>query len=174
MPSEVLGYIRGNVFRVRPSVQASLRLRLDRMPRVSRPQGGGRLEFAPRVRLFSGVRFYLRSPGAVVSLGERTYVNRRCEFHCDRRITIGAGCAIAWDVQFMDSDHHALDGDGEPAEIVVGDHVWIGNRVTILKGVTVGDGAVIATGSVVVKDVPAGAVVAGVPARVVKTEVSWL
>jgi acetyltransferase-like isoleucine patch superfamily enzyme len=56
--------------------------------------------------------------------------------------------------------------------IVIGNHVWVGINVTVLKGVRVGDGAVIAAGSVVTKDVPAGWLVAGVPARPLR-RTSW-
>ena len=52
--------------------------------------------------------------------------------------------------------------------VVVGDRVLIGANAVILEGVSVGDGAVVAAGAVVTKDVPAHAVVAGVPARVIK------
>ena len=56
-----------------------------------------------------------------------------------------------------------------PAPIVIGKKVWIGAHATVLQGVTVGDNAVIASGAVVTRDVPSNTVVAGVPARIVKT-----
>ncbi len=59
------------------------------------------------------------------------------------------------------------------APVVIGDRVWVGTRAVVLKGVTIGDGAVVAAGAVVSKDVPAGAVVAGIPARQVGTADSW-
>lgn len=54
------------------------------------------------------------------------------------------------------------------APIVVEDDVWIGPAAVITQGVTIGAGAVVAAGAVVTRDVPAGTVVAGVPARVIK------
>jgi acetyltransferase-like isoleucine patch superfamily enzyme len=77
----------------------------------------------------------------------------------------------------MDFDAHALERDGEwgptEAPVRIGDRVWIGARATILKGVRVGEGAVIGAGSVVTRDVPARALVAGNPARVVRENVAW-
>ena len=50
----------------------------------------------------------------------------------------------------------------------IGNDVWIGDSAVIMEGITIGDGAVIAAGSVVTKDVPAYAIVAGVPAKILK------
>lgn len=169
----VLGYVRGNLLRLHPAITATPRLRVDRWPRLEQRSGWGEIEIAERVRLFPNVGFYLRNPNARISIGAHTYVNRRTEFHCDKRIVVGSHCAIAWDVQILDSDHHLIDGQGEAAQVTIGNHVWIGNRAVILKGVTVGDGAVVAAGSVVSRDVPPRAAVAGVPARVVRDEIDW-
>lgn len=65
-------------------------------------------------------------------------------------------------------DLATLDYDPSSSKTKIGNDVWIGDNVMIKAGVTVGDGAVIGMGSIVTKDVPAYAVVAGVPARVVK------
>ena len=51
----------------------------------------------------------------------------------------------------------------------MGKGVWVGSQATILPGVTIGDDAIVAAGAVVARDVPAGAIVAGVPARKIKS-----
>lgn len=85
--------------------------------------------------------------GAV--LGGRATVGKRCH--------IGAGTVLA--------------GVIEPASatpVIIEDDVFIGANAVVIEGVRVGQGAVVAAGSIVIADVPAGAVVAGVPARVIK------
>ena len=80
---------------------------------------------------------------------------------------IGAGCLLC------DSDMHELPlGSDRPvamAPIKIGRRAFVGARSIILKGVTIGDGAVIGAGSVVTCDVPAHSLVAGNPARIVRT-----
>ena len=84
-------------------------------------------------------------------------------------MSIGSGCAFAWEVLIMDTDFHSVDGrDSGDAPVTIGDSVWIGAGAKILKGVTVGDGAMIAAGAIVTRDVPAGALVAENPARVIR------
>lgn len=168
-----LSLIRGNLLRLHPAVTAPARVRADSFPTIRHKHRQARLQLAGRVRLFADVAFYLRSPQAKVSIGERTYLGRRTELHCDERIEIGAGCAISWDVQIIDSDQHAIDGVIATAPIRIGDHVWIGQRASILKGVTIGDGAIVAAGSLVTGDVPAGSLVAGVPAKLLRESVTW-
>lgn len=73
-----------------------------------------------------------------------------------------------------DNDGHEIVNGEEPSKpIVIGNHVWIGERATILKGVTIGDGAIVAANAVVTKDVEPNTLVGGVPARVIRRGVEW-
>jgi acetyltransferase-like isoleucine patch superfamily enzyme len=95
------------------------------------------------------------------------------------RVSVGNDCLIAYGTDIRNSDAHSLlDATTRSrlnlaADVVIGDHVWIGNGVQILKGVTIGPRAVVAARSVVTKDVAAGTLVAGLPARVIREAVDW-
>ncbi|MFH1171018.1 MAG: acyltransferase [bacterium] len=123
----------------------------------------------------NGCRFTITGE---LSVGDGTFFNARTAVLCTSTISIGSHCAISWDVTILDTDVHHISYEKRevtaPSKpIFIGDRVWIGAGAKICKGVTVGDGAVIAAQSVVTKDVPAGTLAAGIPARVVKENVTW-
>lgn len=102
------------------------------------------------------------------------YINSGCSIDCFEEISIGDDVAISKGVTIRDSDNHQVSGGGrKSAPIRIGNHVWIGINATVLKGVAIGDGAIVAAGAVVTRDVPERALVAGVPARIIKTEIDW-
>ncbi len=110
--------------------------------------------------------------GATLVLGSG-YINQRATIECFDRIVIGQNVAIAKGVTIRDSDAHSINGGSVSSPITIGDKVWIGVNAIILKGVAIGNGAVIAAGAIVTRDIPPHALAAGVPARVLKTDVSW-
>ena len=112
---------------------------------------------------------------AKLSIGSGS-MNRNGQIYCFESICIGEGVKIAEDVVIRDSDNHTVcrNGYSMSKPILISDHVWIGMRAIILKGVTIGEGAIIAAGSVVTRDVPAHALVAGNPAKVIKENVEWI
>ena len=109
--------------------------------------------------------------GKNIRLGKNVFINSGCCFQDQGGIEIGDGCLIGHQVVMATLDH-VQDPDRRadmiPAPIVLGKNVWVGAHATILAGVTVGDNAVVAAGAVVTKDVPANAVVGGVPARIIR------
>lgn len=122
--------------------------------------------------IFTGFHLSI-GKGATLTLGSG-FINVQSSINCYESITIGNNVAISSGVTIRDSDNHLINGNTKAsAPIVIGDHVWIGMNATILKGVTIGDGAVVAAGAVVTKDVPAKTLVGGVPAKILKENVSW-
>ena len=110
--------------------------------------------------------------GKNIHVGKGVFINSGCCFQDQGGITLGDGCLIGHQVVIATLNHDldpARRGGMYPAPVRLGKNVWVGAHATILPGVTVGDGAVIAAGAVVTKDVPAGVVAGGVPARVLKT-----
>ena len=154
-------------------VEGGAGLRAEPGVRIVRLSADTTVRIGPGVLLAHHVGLHLRDRGAVLSIGEGSFVNHRSEIIAHERVEIGSHCLFAWDVQVMDSDSHSVDGLPHTAPVVIGDRVWIGCRATVLKGVTVGDGAVVAACSVVTRDVPPRALVAGNPARVVREDVTW-
>ncbi|MDP4093038.1 MAG: acyltransferase [Bacillota bacterium] len=108
-------------------------------------------------------------------IGDNTSIGDRTEIHAGKKVEIGSGCNIAWDVCIMDRDYHKFNSNKEEIEPVrIGDNVWIGCNSLVMKGVTIGNGAVVAAGSVVTKDVPQDTLVGGNPARVLKENIFWI
>jgi len=110
------------------------------------------------------------APGASLTIGDGCRLNYGVSIAATSRVEIGAHVRLGPYVTIADSDFHDLHQRGvrPPSQAVrIADHVWIGGKASILKGVTIGRGAVVGIGAVVTRDVPAFAIVAGVPARVI-------
>ncbi len=111
--------------------------------------------------------------GRYVSIGERTFVNYGCVFLDVAPIRIGATCQIATGVQLLTATHPV---DPEPRRlgweygqpITLADNVWLGGGAIVCPGVTIGENTVVGAGAVVTRDLPAGVVAVGNPARVLR------
>ncbi len=133
----------------------------------------GEIVLGDEVRVWSTIvqaKLYTGKKGKLI-VGRNSRLNG---VHIDARelIQIGENVRIAPYTIILDSDFHDLKdhfADGASQPIIIEDDVWLATRCTILKGVRIGKGAVVATGAVVTKDVPPRTVVAGVPAKVIKT-----
>lgn len=111
--------------------------------------------------------------GTPVSIGAHTFVNFDCVMLDVAAITIGAFCQIATRVQLLTAMHPIDPGPRrrgwESARpIALGDNVWLGGGVIVCPGVTIGEDTVVGAGAVVTRDLPAGVLAAGVPARVLR------
>lgn len=101
----------------------------------------------------------------------RNMLQRGCGIHCDEAVTIGDQASMGDYSTVVDSTH-TFDGPHDwfvhnvtTAPVVIGADAWLGVKATVTKGVHVGPGAVVGANSVVIKDVPAGYLASGVPAR---------
>lgn len=109
----------------------------------------------------------------ILRIGANTWLSPGVIFHThlDAPIVIGSDCDIGPAVEFITGGHvmgsaSRRAGVGTAEAIMINNGCWIGAGSQILAGVTIGPGAVVAAGSVVIRDVPANVLVAGVPAVV--------
>lgn len=134
------------------------------------------------------------TPHASISIGNKSFIGGATQIISACSVEIGNNVLIAGQVLIQDHDSHSLDSakrlddieyalarhQGKPVmtkswanvacnRIKIHDDSWIGVRSIILKGVTIGEKSIVGAGSVVTKDVPPNVIVAGNPARIVKS-----
>lgn len=132
-------------------------------------RGLGRITIGRRCAIYDGVWLACEPEGEGIVIGNDNYFGHGVHIHSIDRIEVGSRCTFADEVFVATTDHDrsdraAVHGTGP---IVIGDDVFIGQRAVVLGGVRIGDRATVGAHAVVTSDVPAGAVVAGVPARIV-------
>jgi acetyltransferase-like isoleucine patch superfamily enzyme len=111
----------------------------------------------------------------VISIGAKSVLGQECTFSCYKSISIGRECIVADRVMMIDFDHGMVEAERPirnqgiyKRDVHVGHNVWIGYAACVLRGVTIGDNSVVGTNAVVTADVPANAVVGGVPAKLIR------
>lgn len=114
-------------------------------------------------------------PNATIKFGKRGGVTEFCYINAVERIEVGDESGFAPGCHVTDANHNfgsldknMIDQGRSASPIIIGNDVWVAAGVKILSGVRIGDHAIVAAGAVVRGVVPEGAIVAGVPARIVK------
>ena len=110
--------------------------------------------------------------GKNLTIGKNVFFNSGCKVQDQGGVVIDDGALIGHNVVLATLNHGFAPQERHnliPAPIHIGKNVWIGSNSTILSGVIIGDDAVVAAGAVVTKDVPAGTVVSGIPAKVLRS-----
>lgn len=112
--------------------------------------------------------------GENIRIGARTFVNYNLTALDVAAITIGEDCQIGPNVQLLTPTHPVAaqprrDRLEAAKPITIGDNVWLGGGVIVCPGVSIGDNSVIGAGAVVTRDIPAGMVAVGNPARVIRS-----
>ena len=117
----------------------------------------------------------IRAHEGEVSIGAKTVMGQECTISAFQHVSIGRECIVADRVMLIDFDHGVVEQERPirlqgiyKRDVAVGHNCWIGYGACILRGTTIGDNAIVGTSTVVTKDVPANAVVGGVPARMLR------
>lgn len=149
-----------------------------------------RLNRTGEIRIGAGTRLHgqllLFWNDGEISIGRHCFIGAGSRIWSQSSISIGNHVLISHGVDIHDTDSHPLvsserridamgifqDAYVTPTKtlsrsIIIGDDVWIGMKSSVLKGVRIGDAAIVAAHSLVIKDVPPGSIVAGVPAKIV-------
>lgn len=152
---------------------------------VQRREGGGFVAVGDHTRI-EGTMVCHRTDSRIV-IGSRTSIGGETVIESLRNVFIGDDCLISHYITIQDHNSHPLDWEYrsqdvvnwiaglkdwthvEQADVVIENKCWIGTRSIILKGVHLGEGCVVGAGSVVTKSFPAYSVVAGNPARLIRT-----
>ncbi|MFA7345424.1 MAG: acyltransferase [Terrimicrobiaceae bacterium] len=113
-------------------------------------------------------KLWIETPGKL-TIGPRACLGPNSKFFNYSQIIIGEDFLSAGELVINTGSHDPVTLKPFSLPVCIGSRVWIGSGVTILGGVSIGDDAVIGAGSVVIKDVEPGTIVAGIPARLLRT-----
>lgn len=130
-----------------------------------------------RIEAFDSYNGEIFTPSIVI--GNNVTLNTDCHIACIDKVLIGDNVLFASRVYISDHSHGEINSEAillppsarplrSKGPVIIGDNVWIGEGVSIMSGVSIGKNAIIGANSVVTKNVPPDAVVAGVPAKVLK------
>ena len=136
--------------------------------------GTKNISLGKNLYLYKDLYFETQESGRI-DIGNDVVLSRGVHLVAFSSITLEDGVMIGEYASLRDANHRIVSEGSmrhsghEGKAIIVRRNAWLGRGVTVLGGVTIGEGAVIGANAVVTKDIPAGAVAVGVPARVIKT-----
>jgi acetyltransferase-like isoleucine patch superfamily enzyme len=188
-PLALLRFMRANGMLHPSYVRLMLRWVLLKLRYRSRFQTDGLCFVCPRVKLEIGRHAVLhvgrwawighgckiRVHEGEVSIGAKTVIGQECTISAYQHVSIGRECILADRVMLIDFDHGVVEVERPirlqgiyKRDVNVGHNVWMGYGACVLRGVAIGDNSVVGTNAVVTTSAPANAVLAGIPARVIR------
>jgi len=138
----------------------------------------GQVVFKGTAQIGHGSKISVGENGSL-KIGDNLVVTAESAIVCHKKITIGNNCLVSWNCFIMDCDFHKIYDTNKtrlnpPAEIIIGNKVWIGMNSSILKKSTIPDNSVIGTGSIVSGTLSIqNGVYVGSPARLIKENITW-
>ena len=148
-------------------------------PRLKIRGSNNKLIIGENCKIRANCGFQFDGNGLTIVIGDNTSIQHDSGLHAQNAsIFIGKDCMFSNHVFIRTSDSHPIyNSEGiiinSPKDVKIEDHVWIAASVKVLKGSIVGSGSVIGGYSVVTKCIPSHAIAVGIPARVVKEDISW-
>lgn len=124
--------------------------------------------------------FWFEGENGKIVINDSTTIEGACiSVASANSITIGFDCMLSKDINICTTDSHSIIDEkririNPDKDINIGDHVWIGMRVLVCKGVTIGNNSVIGAGAIVTKNIPDNSCAAGIPAKIIKSDIDWL
>ncbi|MBD1395407.1 acyltransferase [Mucilaginibacter glaciei] len=138
----------------------------------------GDVIFNGRAFIMHGCKLIV-SKGAQLNIGENFNMSTECALVTEQKIVIGKNTSMSWESLVMDTDfHHIFDEGGNkinyPADIFIGDNVWIGCKCTVLKGAVIPNGCIVAASSLVTKKLTGEKnIFGGNPIKILKSNITW-
>lgn len=131
--------------------------------------------------LVSGAELWVEDNDCTIEIGMNTFIGHHSHLACTENgsnLIIGNDCMLSSYVKVRTGDSHSiLDMDGKrinkAQSIIIGDHCWIGEGAKILKGVSLDCNVIVSTGTIVTKSFRQKQIIGGIPAKVIKDNVSW-
>lgn len=124
--------------------------------------------------------FWTEESGNLIQIGDKATVSGKCHFAAieGTKILVGEDCMFSSEIVVQTGDSHSIiqnDCRVNPSkDIIFGSHVWVGQRVTILKGSVIPHSSIIGAGALVTREFTKnGCIIAGVPAKVLKENITW-
>lgn len=132
-------------------------------------------------RFNQGGTIWMEDEGCSLTIGDNTLILKAdiSLTETNSSIEIGSDCMLSSDIDIRSGDSHSIidlatgERVNQASDIRIEDHVWIGAHARILKGVTIAKNSVVGMGAVVTKNVLSNTVVAGIPAKTVKSNITW-
>ncbi len=140
-----------------------------------------RIELGRNCRVSRGGVFWIEDDHCLLSIGANTTMVEASIAVTEpgSKVVIGEECMFANDIDIRVGDSHSIldavtrERINFAEDIIIGRHVWIAAHTVILKGVTIGENSVIASGAIVTRSCDPGSILAGNPAKVIRSGISW-
>lgn len=125
---------------------------------------------------------HIEDSNNTINIGEHTTIFGKTHLACieGRSIIIGVDCLFSTDIVFRTGDSHSIIDEAgnrinKSSDIIIGKHVWLGNKTMVLKGARVLDNSIVAAGAIVTDAISkSNVIIAGIPAQIVKENINWL